>query len=199
MTKPTTGQSAASCKRIPKLAQLVEIRETVQQILIPTYVEVETPKPAVAKTPLFAYLSDDVLMGYGVPAEWINDVRSATEDSLFALTEHLPAEAAEALLELATGGKPRVSQPAAPASSPFDHPDAQCRFRVMRDVEELERALEFPWEKWTVFLHPEQRQFVERDYAGPCASPVRQAPERPSSHCIERSIWHARIPTLAFS
>ncbi len=152
-------------------AQLVEIRETVQQILIPTYVEVETPKPAVAKTPLFAYLSDDVLMGYGVPAEWINDVRSATEDSLFALTEHLPAEAAEALLELATGGKPRVSQPAAPASSPFDHPDAQRRFRVMRDVEELERALEFPWEKWTVFLHPEQRQFVERDYAGPaCVS-----------------------------
>ena len=26
---------------------------------------------------------------------------------------------------------------------------------------------DFPWEKWTVFLHPEQRQWVERDYAGP--------------------------------
>jgi len=25
----------------------------------------------------------------------------------------------------------------------------------------------FPWEKWTVFLHPEQRQWVERDYNGP--------------------------------
>ena len=30
----------------------------------------------------------------------------------------------------------------------------------------MERALDFPWEKWTVFLHPEQRQLVERDYAG---------------------------------
>jgi superfamily I DNA/RNA helicase len=37
----------------------------------------------------------------------------------------------------------------------------------MSNVEELQRALDFPWEKWTVFLHPEQRQWVERDYAGP--------------------------------
>jgi hypothetical protein len=80
--------------------------------------------------------------------------------------DHLPAEAAEALLELATGGKPRVSQPVAMAS-PFEHPDAQRRFRVMTNVEELQRALDFPWEKWTVFLHPEQRQWVEHDYNGP--------------------------------
>ncbi len=32
---------------------------------------------------------------------------------------------------------------------PFDHPDAQRRFRVMNNVEELERALDYPWEKWT--------------------------------------------------
>ncbi len=37
----------------------------------------------------------------------------------------------------------------------------------MNDVEELERALSFPWEKWTTFLHPAQRQWVERDYSGP--------------------------------
>ena len=37
----------------------------------------------------------------------------------------------------------------------------------MANSEELRRALDFPWEKWTVFLHPEQRQLVERDYAGP--------------------------------
>jgi hypothetical protein len=83
------------------------------------------------------------------------------------LTDHLPAEAAEALLELATGGKPRAPLPAVATASPFDHPDAQRRFRVMANVEELERALDFPWEKWTVFLHPEQRQLVERDYTGP--------------------------------
>ena len=148
-------------------AQLVEIRETVQEIVIPTYVEATTPLPVIKQQSLFANLSDDDLLGYGVPTEWLTDVRSATEDSLFTLTEHLPAEASEALLELATGGKPRVSQPATSAASPFDHPDAQRRFRVMGNVEELQRALDFPWEKWTVFLHPEQRQWVERDYSGP--------------------------------
>jgi len=37
----------------------------------------------------------------------------------------------------------------------------------MANVEELQRALDFPWEKWTVFLHPDQRELVERDYTGP--------------------------------
>src|SRR3546814_6057613 len=37
----------------------------------------------------------------------------------------------------------------------------------MKDGEELERARAFPWEKWTTFLHPAQRQWVEREYAGP--------------------------------
>jgi superfamily I DNA/RNA helicase len=52
-------------------------------------------------------------------------------------------------------------------TGPFDHPDAQRRFRVMSNLEELERALDYPWDKWTVFLHPAQRQLVERSYNGP--------------------------------
>lgn len=151
-------------------AQLVEIRETVKEIVVPVYVQEETasaPEPVVEPTPLFADKSDEELLGYGVPAEWLADVKSATEDSLLELVDHLPAEAAEALLELATGGKPRVPQLAVAAESPFDHPDAQRRFRVMTNVEELQSALDYPWEKWTVFLHPEQQQWVERDYNGP--------------------------------
>ena len=37
----------------------------------------------------------------------------------------------------------------------------------MHDVEELERALNYPWEKWALFLHPQQRQIVEKEYRGP--------------------------------
>ncbi len=158
-THPTTGA-----------AQLVEVRETVQQIVVPVYVQTELPiAPPIKVVPklLFANRPDDELLGYGVPAEWLADVKGATEDTLLALADHLPAEAAEALLELATGGKPRVPAPAVAAANPFDHPDAQRRFRVMTNVAELETALNFPWEKWTVFLHPEQRQWVERDYTGP--------------------------------
>jgi mRNA-degrading endonuclease RelE of RelBE toxin-antitoxin system len=146
-------------------AQLVEIRETVKEVVVPVYLQAEQPAPV--KPLLFADTPDEELLRFGVPAEWLNDVRLANEDSLLLLADRLPGEAAEALLELATGGKPRAAQPATPVTNPFDHPDAQRRFRVMTNVEELQRALEFPWEKWTVFLHPEQRQWVERDYSGP--------------------------------
>ena len=37
----------------------------------------------------------------------------------------------------------------------------------MSNVEELRRALDYPWEKWAIFLHPAQRALVERDYNGP--------------------------------
>jgi superfamily I DNA and RNA helicase len=57
-----------------------------------------------------------------------------------------------------------VSEPTLDA---FNHPDAQRRFRTISNQEELERAFEYPWEKWTIFLHPAQRQLVERDCNGP--------------------------------
>ncbi len=144
-------------------AQLVEIRERVQEIVIPTYVE--TPPLIPEKAKPFATLADEALLGYGVPPEWLDDVRVADEDTILEVSEHLPAEAAEALLEIATGGKPKERE-VAPAA-PFEHPDAQRRFRVISDVEELTRALEYPWDKWTIFLHPAQRQLIEKDYAGP--------------------------------
>jgi mRNA-degrading endonuclease RelE of RelBE toxin-antitoxin system len=156
---PTTGA-----------AQLVEIRETVKEVLVPLYIEHKAEledRSSAVKPPLFVQIPDDILLSYGIPMEWLSDVKLATEETLLALTDHLPAEASEALLELATGGKPRAPEPLIVAANPFEHPDAQRRFRVMSNVEELQRALEYPWEKWTVFLHPEQRQIVEHEYSGP--------------------------------
>lgn len=148
-------------------AQIVEIRETVQEIMVPVYVEEE--QAPLKKPAIFEQYPDDELLGYGVPEEWLNDVKKADEDSILELADHLPEEAAEALLELATGGTPLAATTAvAPgAKDPFEHPDAQRRFRVMANIEELEQALEYPWEKWTVFLHPTQREIVEREYSGP--------------------------------
>jgi mRNA-degrading endonuclease RelE of RelBE toxin-antitoxin system len=145
-------------------AQFVEVRETVQEILVPKYVEAAQAAPP--KPRLFADISKDDLLGYGVPAEWLDDVRNANEDTLLELADHLPSEAAEALLNLATGGAPQVAKPVAAGADPFAHPDAQRRFRVVNNQEELERALDYPWDKWTIFLHPAQRTLVERDYRG---------------------------------
>lgn len=168
-------------------AQLVEIRERVEEIVVPTYIEAAAPAPPM----LFESADENELLNYGVPPEWLDDVRQATEDNLLDLVSHLPGEAAEALLELATGGQPTIAQ-AAPVASrelaqvlpeeprehalimpevsaerdPFDHPDAQRRFRVLSDVEELERALDYPWEKWTIFLHPAQRVVATKGFNG---------------------------------
>ena len=146
-------------------AQIVEIRETVREITVPVYTAATQAEPA--KRALFAGVAEEQLLGYGVPVEWLDDVRNADEDGLLDLADHLPSEAAEALLEIATGGQPQVVRPAGGAVDPFEHPDAQRRFRIMVDADELARALEYPWEKWTVFLHPAQRQIVEKDYSGP--------------------------------
>ena len=153
-THPTTGA-----------AQLVELREVVQEIPVPVYVEAEVQAPP--KPLLFTHLLDDQLLGYGVPVEWLAEVRAADEDSVLDLADHLPSEAAEALLELAVGKTPQPSLPAPSGADPFVHPDALRRFRVMRNVEELQEALEYPWEKWTIFLHPAQVGLVERSYNGP--------------------------------
>lgn len=146
-------------------AQFVEVREMVREVTVHKYVAAE--QPAVTKPPLFADVSDDELLSYGVPAEWLDAVHEANEDTVLDLADHLPGEAAEALLDLATGVTPQVTQPAAAGADPFDHPDALRRFRVMNNIAELERALEYPWDKWTVFLHPAQRQTVESNYSGP--------------------------------
>ncbi len=116
---------------------------------------------------IFATTSDEELLGYGVPYEWLEAVRNATGETLFAIADHLPGEAAEALLEIATGGKPRAVAPPPTLASPFEHPDAQRRFRTLANADDLRQALDYPWEKWTVFLHPEQRGWVERDQSGP--------------------------------
>jgi mRNA-degrading endonuclease RelE of RelBE toxin-antitoxin system len=164
---PTTGA-----------AQLVELPERVEHITIPAAVAAApTHKPL-----LFAGITDDALLGYGVPTAWLDEVRRTDEDTLFDIAERLPQEATEALLTLATGGTPKISIAPEYRSDvalsidratflavvdPFNHPDAQRRFRVITNIEELERALDYPWDKWAVFLHPAQRRLVDRDYNGP--------------------------------
>ena len=77
------------------------------------------PKPATPAKPLFSNLRKLELMAFGVPAEWVEDVRRATEDTLFDVIEHLPQEAQEALLKLAVGEQPEVPEPQPEIDDPF--------------------------------------------------------------------------------
>lgn len=97
----------------------------------------------------------------------MNDVRSATEDTLLDSIEYLSQEAQEALLQLAVGEKVQPLESAPVKADPFAHPDAQRRFRVLTNAEVLKQALDYPWDKWAVFLHPAQAELVERSSTGP--------------------------------
>ena len=159
---PTTGA-----------VQIVEVKERVEE----TAPELFAPNPTAndegaagtpaSPPPLFAALSDSELLSVGVPSDWVEAVRAATEDRFFDLCIHLPAEAAEALLAYAADGVLRRPEPAPAPADPFAHPDAQRRFRVVADQEELAAALDAPWDRWSIFLHPSQREVVERRFTGP--------------------------------
>ena len=155
-------------------AQIVEVRERVEEIALPVYTTPEPQVAAVADVPqerflpsLFLELSEEDLLGVGVPQDWVADVRQSSEDGFFEIADHIPAEAAEALLDYVGTGMLRKPEEAVAGVNPFDHPDAQRRFRVLDDVEELERALDYPWDQWAIFLHPSQRRLVEQKFSGP--------------------------------
>jgi hypothetical protein len=149
-------------------AQIVEVRERVQEFVLHRPVDAPPTQPTVvAPGYLLAHVTDDDLLAYGVPEEWLGDVRKATEETIFEVVEHLPREAAEALLDLAVGETPTPPATATPETTPFDHPDALRRFRVLENIDELKLALDYPWDQWTVFLHPSQRQIVDQRFNGP--------------------------------
>jgi len=151
--------------------QIVEVRERLEEVAPPTSFDLVQPDATdtgrVQTPALFALLDDEALLSIGVPADWLSDVRAADEEGFFALAEHLPAEACEALLEYAATGKLPPPAPVLLYSDPFAHPDALRRIRPIADQAELEQALAFPWEKWGVFLHPSQRELVSKSFAGP--------------------------------
>lgn len=157
--------------------QIVEVRERVEEAqpdLARIWSPAESPVFAVAEAPvptfLFDALTSDQLMSIGVPEDWITPVLRTSEADFFDLADHLPSEAAEALLQFATTGRlktPELSFEPTTTPDPYQHPDARRRFATIETADDLRAALDAPWDKWSVFLHPSQRTVVERVYAGP--------------------------------
>ncbi|MCX5513002.1 DNA helicase [Kaistia algarum] len=190
--------------------QIVEVRERVEDVAPPATFDFVFPeaakgeRSAPAAPALFGSLDDDALLSIGVPADWLADVRAASEDGFFALAAHLPTEASEALLDYVATGRLAVPALTPSIADPFKHPDALRRIRPIADQDELEQALAFPWEKWGVFLHPSQRALVERSFSGP-ARVAGSAGTGKTIVAIHRAVRlardnpHARVLLASFS
>jgi hypothetical protein len=149
--------------------QIVEVHETVEEDAGPLFAasKIEpAPDPLQPVAPaIFADLTDDALLDIGTPSDWVADIRTWTEERFFLLCDRLPAEVAEALLDYAATG--RLPTPVPTTADPFAHPDTLRRVQTIISEAELRLALDFPWDKWSVFLHPSQRDVVDRDFSGP--------------------------------
>ena len=145
---PTTGA-----------AQIVVTKEIIREVVK------EVVRKKEVDPPLFDQYEKDYLLALGVPSDWLDAVRVVGDSALDQLLENLPQEAAERLFKLALGEP--VPRPVAVSGDPLMHPDAQRRFRVMDSHEDLKRALDYPWDQWLVFLHPDQRQVATASFNGP--------------------------------
>jgi superfamily I DNA/RNA helicase len=132
-----------------------------------------------AETGLFAKYRDRELLKIGVPPEMLPEVRGlCDEGDLERCGPRLPEEALEGLSYLASGipldevlraleREPEHKVDENDFFAALDHPDSKRRFFVVDDELELAAMLHAPLEKWRVFLHPSQRNLVERDWNGP--------------------------------
>lgn len=165
-------------------AQIVEVRERVEEISVPRY---DTNKALLSTLSsnnnrqctsssgdtkkinpvLFLKLSSDDLLNVGVPWDWVEEVKNVTEDNFFDLSDFIPDEAIETLMDYVVTGTLNLPKETKQVSDPFAHPNARRRFHEIDNLEELEQAMKFPWDKWVLYLHPEQRKLVEMRSLGP--------------------------------
>jgi superfamily I DNA/RNA helicase len=116
------------------------------------------------------------------PALASRAMAAADENDLFDVAEIAPTWLGIALIDLAAGTSVDdvlAALDAEPSPAPvrdddaalieaMKHPAAQMTFSFVHDNEELRRAIEDDdFGAWKVFLHPEQRRYVDRDFKGP--------------------------------
>jgi len=130
---------------------------------------------------LFESIHDRYLLKLGVPDDLIPLVRSiCSDDQLDQEMDKLPAEAHEALTALAAGytldevfreldraPDDELTVNTDDYETALENPDSKRRFYVADDDLALQEILEAPLEKWRVFLHPSQRNLVEKKWSGP--------------------------------
>ena len=149
------------------------------QVYEPRQVAPPVMESAAASEPaLFEKLRHRQLVRMGVPADMAAEVLDICDESgLEDMAPRLPVEAYDALYLYMAGDTyeqiilDRETPPKSVDTTDFDaalnRDDTRSRFVTIDNDIELEEMLNAPLERWRVFLHPSQRQLVERHWNGP--------------------------------
>ncbi len=152
------------------------------QVFDVTEVEVEIKKEVPAESLLFSHVSDEELQKLGVPDEKIEETRTIVSlDEFHSLKETFPEDAYERLEWIANGfdieevldlfysdihdEEGEIDQD--DFSTALSKPASLRNFTIVDGELELQAMMGAPLEKWRVFLHPAQRDVVQRDFNGP--------------------------------
>ena len=127
---------------------------------------------------LFAMVGNDSLIELGVPEELIPLIKSFRNTTEFyQAKDSLPTDTYEVLEYLANGFDLNevmelFKKETEPLASEGDLAKAlqtigsKTTFVILEGEDELRRIMAEPLEKWRIFLHPAQRQLVEKDFSG---------------------------------
>ncbi len=147
----------------------------------------ESPERSLETVPvpeagILAHCADEQLLQTGVPAMFLPALRAcATQEELLQALGALQTNVAEAIKRLALGEgigdqplpqhEPEQVSPATPEPDPIEvalsRPESRRRFVIVSSQHELEQALNYPLERWRLFLHPSQQSIVHRRFDGP--------------------------------
>lgn len=159
------------CTHVPQIYENTSL--TVKTPPLPSY------SPNEGLYPFQYWPTEEDLLTIGVPQDQIAFVRGLKdEDALMDAGERMPFDVWNKLIEIRDfpgrlkqmliSARARASQLPMGASfkmQEYVNPEAMCSF-VSGD-EELNRVRDGELDLWRIFLSPEQRSIVERDYNGP--------------------------------
>ncbi len=153
----------------------------ILQVFEPQPVTGPDPGPEIPEpVGVLATFRDRQLLRLGLPEPLIPLARTVTGEADFDdIKQQFPAEAQDAMWMLLSGySYEDALDELMPArqeddidpndiTTALERPGSRAHFWVVEDEEELKRMLNAPQEKWRVFLHPSQRQLVDRIWNGP--------------------------------
>lgn len=122
---------------------------------------------------IFASCSDDELLKLGVPPRQIGLVKGLQDYKRFCNCKYLLPDDVVENLEWIANDIPvaevisMISDGNDPAGNKSEENMAGSSFVIIDGQEELRAVINGSLEKWRVFLHPSQRDVVEKDYSGP--------------------------------
>ncbi|SFJ58750.1 restriction endonuclease [Thermoflavimicrobium dichotomicum] len=142
------------------------------------WTSIDTVPEINEKPGLFANYTDHQLLRLGVPEDQLSLLRSVTTEQEFRKYKRdLPIDAFENLARLLNGTpyekvlesvlEYKELERAFSFEKAVTSGHSSRHIAVITDDEILKVMLDKPFERWRTFLHPDQRELVEKDYKGP--------------------------------